>query len=82
MDAQLAEQQKNHPNNVVKASNRNIIGNIFIADPMFPIFDRASGSLRLFSYIKILRKWAITLPSWQGGGSAPSLRGNSASAGG
>ncbi|HQV34495.1 MAG TPA: glycosyltransferase, partial [Calditrichia bacterium] len=55
-DAELAEQQVNHPANVVKASNRNIIGNIFIADPMFPIFDRASGSLRLFSYIKILRE--------------------------
>lgn len=54
--AVLQEQQANHPSNVPAASDRGIRGRIFIADPFLPAYDRASGSLRLFSYIKILRE--------------------------
>ncbi|MCF7800539.1 MAG: glycosyltransferase [Candidatus Marinimicrobia bacterium] len=54
--AELSEQSAPGPSNVVRASQRGIKGNIFIADQFLPAYDRASGSLRLFSYIKILRE--------------------------
>ncbi len=42
--------------NVINASERNTKGNIIIIDPFLPKFDRASGSLRLYSMIKILKE--------------------------
>ncbi len=42
--------------NVINASERNTKGNIIIIDPFLPKFDRASGSLRLYSIIKILKE--------------------------
>jgi GT2 family glycosyltransferase/glycosyltransferase involved in cell wall biosynthesis/Flp pilus assembly protein TadD len=42
--------------NVVPASERGTAGNILIIDPFLPMFDRASGSLRLFTIISLLRK--------------------------
>ena len=38
------------------ASSPNIAGNILIIDPLLPMFDRASGSLRLFSIISLLKQ--------------------------
>jgi GT2 family glycosyltransferase/tetratricopeptide (TPR) repeat protein len=42
--------------NVTRASEHGCNGNILIIDPFLPMFDRASGSLRLFTIIKLLRK--------------------------
>ena len=53
---QLQAQYKNDPQNVPFASQRNVRARIFISDPFLPMWDRASGSLRLFNYIKILKE--------------------------
>lgn len=42
--------------NVIPASERGVSGNILIIDPFLPMFDRASGSLRLFTIVSLLRK--------------------------
>lgn len=42
--------------NVVPASERGVKSNILIVDPFLPMFDRASGSLRLFQMIRLLRQ--------------------------
>ena len=53
---ELKHQLSNNPNNVVKASNRQATKNIIIFDPFLPMFDKASGSLRLFHILKLLRE--------------------------
>ncbi|MCD6375116.1 MAG: glycosyltransferase, partial [Caldisericaceae bacterium] len=53
---QLKKQYENNPRNVPLASQRNVNQRILICDPLMPMWDRASGSLRLFNYIKILKK--------------------------
>ncbi len=53
---QLKSQYENNPRNVPFASQRNVQQRILICDPLLPMWDRASGSLRLFNYIKILKK--------------------------
>jgi GT2 family glycosyltransferase/glycosyltransferase involved in cell wall biosynthesis/radical SAM superfamily enzyme YgiQ (UPF0313 family)/MoaA/NifB/PqqE/SkfB family radical SAM enzyme/cytochrome c-type biogenesis protein CcmH/NrfG len=52
----LKDQFPPDPKNVVLASERDVRGNILIVDPLLPMFDRASGSQRLFQIIKLLRK--------------------------
>ncbi len=54
--AELKEQYANNPENVVKASEKSTTKNIIVFDPFLPFFDRASGSLRLFHILKILKK--------------------------
>lgn len=44
------------PKDVVSASERGTKGNILIIDPFLPMFDRASGSLRLYTIVTILRE--------------------------
>lgn len=51
----LRKQYSPSNDNVVKASERNVIGNILVIDPFLPMFDRASGSLRLFTIVSLLR---------------------------
>ncbi len=51
----LGTQFENRKANVVQASARNTRGNILVVDPCLPCFDRASGSLRLFSILEILK---------------------------
>ncbi len=53
---ELSNQQPNDPRNVVLASSRGTKGNIMVFDPFLPLFDRASGSLRLFHILRILRR--------------------------
>ncbi len=53
---ELKNQYINHPRNVVKASNRQADKNILVIDAFLPFYDRASGSLRLFQILKILKK--------------------------
>ncbi|WP_456439428.1 glycosyltransferase [Caldithrix abyssi] len=52
----LKDQLANDPKNVPFASQRNVKLRILVADPFLPLWDRASGSLRLFNYLKILKK--------------------------
>jgi len=52
----LKKQYLPDKSNVISASERNTRGNILIIDPFLPQFDRASGSLRLFTIIKILKE--------------------------
>ena len=54
--ADLAGQSTNDRRNVARASNRQTRGSVLVVDPFMPWFDRASGSLRLFSILKILRQ--------------------------
>ena len=42
--------------NVVFASQRGTKENILIIDPFLPMFDRASGSLRLFHIVSLMKK--------------------------
>jgi GT2 family glycosyltransferase/tetratricopeptide (TPR) repeat protein/MoaA/NifB/PqqE/SkfB family radical SAM enzyme/glycosyltransferase involved in cell wall biosynthesis/2-polyprenyl-3-methyl-5-hydroxy-6-metoxy-1,4-benzoquinol methylase len=42
--------------NVVAAGERNVKGSILIIDPFLPMFDRASGSLRLYTIVTLLRE--------------------------
>ncbi|HHE54857.1 MAG TPA: glycosyltransferase, partial [Caldithrix abyssi] len=53
---QLKKQYENNPRNVPLASQRNVNQRMLICDPLMPMWDRASSSLRLFNYIKILKK--------------------------
>ncbi len=53
---ELKKQFSNDPRNVIKASHRGIKKNILVIDPFLPFFDRASGSLRLFHLLKILKQ--------------------------
>ncbi len=52
----LQKQKTNDPANVVMASERDIFMNILVADPFLPLWDRSSGSLRLFNYLKLLKE--------------------------
>ncbi len=52
----LQNQYENKPENVPFASQRGVKLRILVADPFLPMWDRASGSLRLFNYLKILRQ--------------------------
>jgi len=52
----LQRQYPPHSKNIIPASERNVKGNILIIDPYLPWFDRASGSLRLFTIITILKE--------------------------
>ncbi len=53
---ELKEQLPNDPKNIFKAANRGIRRNILVIDAFLPFFDRASGSLRLFNILKILKE--------------------------
>jgi len=61
-DNELKAQFPYSPENVSKACERDIKGRILIIDHFLPFFDRASGSLRLFNIVKILKtlKYHIT----------------------
>ena len=52
----LKEQYPPDSGNITMASSRHIAGNILIIDPSLPMFDRTSGSLRLFSIIGLLKQ--------------------------
>jgi GT2 family glycosyltransferase/glycosyltransferase involved in cell wall biosynthesis/Flp pilus assembly protein TadD len=52
----LQERYPYDPKNVVAASERNVQGNILVMDPFLPRFDKASGSLRLFSIISLMKE--------------------------
>jgi GT2 family glycosyltransferase/glycosyltransferase involved in cell wall biosynthesis len=52
----LEEQYPPDSGSVTMASSRRIAGNLLIIDPFLPMFDRASGSLRLFSIISLLKQ--------------------------
>ncbi len=52
----LQNQYENKAENVPFASQRGVKLRILVADPFLPMWDRASGSLRLFNYLKILRQ--------------------------
>jgi len=54
--SELPRQHRNSPANVVKASNRQAQRSILVADAFLPFFDRASGSLRSFQLLKLLRE--------------------------
>lgn len=54
--ALLQEQYANDPANVIAASDRHSNRNILVLDPFLPLFDRASGSLRLFQILNLLRE--------------------------
>ncbi len=53
---ELKKQWENKPQNVPFASQRDVTVRILVADPFLPLWDRASGSLRLFNYLKILKE--------------------------
>ncbi|MGQ9846339.1 MAG: glycosyltransferase, partial [Bacteroidales bacterium] len=53
---ELMEQLPNDPKNIFKAANRGIRRNILVIDAFLPFFDRASGSLRLFQIMKMLKE--------------------------
>ncbi|MGQ9693176.1 MAG: glycosyltransferase [Thermodesulfobacteriota bacterium] len=53
---ELMEQLPNDPKNIFKAANRGIRRNILVIDTFLPFFDRASGSLRLFQIMKMLKE--------------------------
>jgi GT2 family glycosyltransferase/radical SAM superfamily enzyme YgiQ (UPF0313 family)/Tfp pilus assembly protein PilF/cyclopropane fatty-acyl-phospholipid synthase-like methyltransferase len=52
----LLNQYAANASNVILASERATSGNILIIDPFLPMFDRASGSLRLVTIVALLRK--------------------------
>ena len=52
----LKSQFSPNPSNVVPASERGVATSTLIIDPCLPMFDRASGSQRLFQIIKLFRK--------------------------
>ena len=52
----LQKQWENKPENVPFASQRDVRLRILVADPFLPMWDRASGSLRLFNYLKLLKE--------------------------
>ncbi len=54
-EKELQKQWPNDPKNVPIASHRDVSMRIFVADPFLPMWDRSSGSLRLFNYLKILK---------------------------
>ena len=66
----LQKQYSPSNDNVEKASERNVIGNILVIDPFLPMFDRASGSLRLFTVVTLLRGkgYHLTYIARDGGG--------------
>lgn len=51
----LKKQYAPRAENIVPASERNTRGNILVIDPSLPMFDRASGSLRLFHIVRLLK---------------------------
>ncbi len=51
---ELSQQYEHDPANVIKAAERGGKENILIADPQLPMWDKASGSLRLFQTVEIL----------------------------
>lgn len=53
---ELKKQLPNDHKNIFKAANRGIRRNILVIDCFLPIFDRASGSLRIFHILKILKE--------------------------
>ena len=53
---ELSRQFPNDPKNIIRASQRNVTENILILDAYLPLFDRASGGLRLLNVLKCLRK--------------------------
>jgi len=53
---ELSRQFPNDPKNVIRASQRNVADNILVIDPNLPLFDRASGGLRLLNVLKCLRE--------------------------
>ncbi len=54
---ELKAQTTNHPSSVTRASDRGSTKmNIMVIDPFLPFYDRASGSLRLFQILKILKQ--------------------------
>lgn len=53
---ELQKQYPNHPRNVIDASDRQTNKNILVIDAFLPFYDRASGSLRLFHILKLLKK--------------------------
>jgi|GEM_PF-204877 len=66
----LKQQPPLDSSNIAPASERNVSDNILVIDPFLPMFDRASGSLRLFSVVKILRelKYHVTFIARNGAG--------------
>ena len=53
--ADLSKQHAPSIDIVVAASERSTKGNILVIDPLLPLFDRAAGSLRLFTILMLLR---------------------------
>ncbi len=52
---ELKKQCTPRAENIIAASERNTRGNILLIDPSLPMFDRASGSLRLFQIVRLLK---------------------------
>ncbi len=52
----LGQQYSPDSAGITMASSRSTAGNLLIIDPFLPMFDRASGSLRLFSIISLLKQ--------------------------
>ena len=53
---ELQKQHSNTPTNIVRASNRQAKKSILVIDSFLPFYDRASGSLRLFQILKLLKQ--------------------------
>lgn len=53
--AELQKQWEDKPENVPFASQSNVRLRILVVDPLLPMWDKASGSLRLFNYLKLLK---------------------------
>jgi len=54
--SELRNQYQSRHSNVPRASNRQTTKSILVVDAFLPTFDRASGSLRLFNILKMLRQ--------------------------
>ncbi len=67
---ELKRQHEPQAEKIVAASERNVRGNILIIDPSLPMFDRASGSLRLFHIVRLLKNqgYHITFIARNGSG--------------
>ncbi len=53
---ELKAQWENKPENVPFASERDIKMRLLVVDPFLPMWDRSSGSLRLFNYLNLLKQ--------------------------
>ncbi|HOD35758.1 MAG TPA: glycosyltransferase [Syntrophales bacterium] len=67
---ELKKQYASRAENIIAASERNTRGNILVIDPSLPMFDRASGSLRLFHIVRLLNNqgYHITFIARNGSG--------------